>query len=64
MRGSEKISKILNYKQISPSKLANILGLKNVQNIYDIQKDRCNISTKMRKKKYMMLFLKSVRNGY
>ena len=50
MKGSEKIEKILQYLDINPSKLSSNLELKHVQNIYDIQNDKVNISKEMAKK--------------
>jgi hypothetical protein len=47
MKGSEKINLLLNHFSLNPSDFAKILGLKYVQNIYDIQKDRADISKQM-----------------
>jgi len=44
MKGSEKINILLDYLSLNPSDFARKVGLKNVQNIYDIQKDKVDIS--------------------
>ena len=44
MKGSEKINKVLAEVGMKPSEFAKIIGLKAAQNIYDIQKDKVDIS--------------------
>ena len=44
MKGSEKINKVLAEVGMQPSEFAKIIGLKAAQNIYDIQKDKVDIS--------------------
>lgn len=44
MKGSEKINKVLAEVGLNPSKFAKSIGLKTAQNVYDIQKDKVNIS--------------------
>lgn len=44
MKGSEKINIIIEDLGIKPSELAKNIGLKKPQNIYDIQKDKIDIS--------------------
>ncbi len=44
MRGSEKINKVLAEVKMKPAAFAKAIGLKAAQNIYDIQKDKINIS--------------------
>jgi DNA-binding XRE family transcriptional regulator len=44
MKGSEKINKLLEHFSLNPSDFAKVVGLRYAQNIYDIQKDKVDIS--------------------
>ena len=50
MTGSEKINMVLEYFSLTPSAFQKKVGLKYVQNIYDIQKDKVDISKSMANK--------------
>ena len=50
MKGSEKINALLEHFSLSPSDFAKKLELKYVQNIYDIQSDKVDISKSMANK--------------
>jgi len=44
MKGSEKINRVLAEVNLKPAAFARAIGLKAAQNVYDIQKDKVNIS--------------------
>jgi phage repressor protein C with HTH and peptisase S24 domain len=44
MKGSEKINMILEYLSLNPSDFAKAVGLRHAQNVYDIQKNKVDIS--------------------
>lgn len=44
MKGSEKLSKILEYLSLTPAEFADEIGLKTKQVIYDIQNDKVDFS--------------------
>jgi hypothetical protein len=50
MKGSKKINVLLEYLSLNPSDFAREAGIKNVQNIYDIQKDKVDISKRIASK--------------